>query len=329
MNGAVRDARRLHLGADGRRHGRASGLNSRSTSGRRKSRACSSRPGSSARRSIRSSSGTRRRRRRPADDGPGEWRHGPERPAAVGQRPGRAGDDGQRSDERGDGPAPGDDLRAVRRRPRWLLSRSTASSRRSTPTPTAAASSSSPTPRTPTWRSASVRPASRPRPTRARSAMRTLEEYRELIRQNTRQGLVDIMLMSASTNYQLTIQRAAVRRLARHPGDPRQRHDRRSPRPRLALRRGPGAAAPFGPARSRHVRARRLRPGGADARRRPRPLQRHVQQRPGARPADARTFHQFREEAERKGFRYFLEVFDPNVPGAVDPRGRCPATSTT
>jgi hypothetical protein len=30
-------------------------------------------------------------------------------------------------------------------------------------------------------------------------------------------------------------------------------------------------------------------------------------------------FHEFREEAERKGFRYFLEVFDPNVRGAVAP----------
>ncbi len=35
---------------------------------------------------------------------------------------------------------------------------------------------------------------------------RTLEEYREQIRANTRQGLVDIMLMSASTNYKLTLQ---------------------------------------------------------------------------------------------------------------------------
>ena len=30
-------------------------------------------------------------------------------------------------------------------------------------------------------------------------------------------------------------------------------------------------------------------------------------------------FHRFREEAERKGFRYFLEVFDPNLPSAVSP----------
>src|SRR5688572_19791645 len=35
--------------------------------------------------------------------------------------------------------------------------------------------------------------------------MRTLAEYREQIRQITRQGLVDIMLMSASSNYQLSI----------------------------------------------------------------------------------------------------------------------------
>jgi hypothetical protein len=28
-------------------------------------------------------------------------------------------------------------------------------------------------------------------------------------------------------------------------------------------------------------------------------------------------YKEFREEAERKGFRHFLEVFDPNVPGAV------------
>ena len=35
--------------------------------------------------------------------------------------------------------------------------------------------------------------------------------------------------------------------------------------------------------------------------------------------ATLERFHQFREEAERKGFRYFLEVFDPNMPGAVAP----------
>jgi hypothetical protein len=32
------------------------------------------------------------------------------------------------------------------------------------------------------------------------------------------------------------------------------------------------------------------------------------------------AYKQFRLEAEQKGFRHFLEVFDPNVPGAVDPQ---------
>ena len=36
--------------------------------------------------------------------------------------------------------------------------------------------------------------------------------------------------------------------------------------------------------------------------------------------ATLEQFHEFRVEAERKGFRYFLEVFDPNVPDAVAPR---------
>src|SRR5258705_13910344 len=35
---------------------------------------------------------------------------------------------------------------------------------------------------------------------------RSLQEFRELIRQNVKQGLLDIMLMSASTNEVLTIQ---------------------------------------------------------------------------------------------------------------------------
>ena len=40
--------------------------------------------------------------------------------------------------------------------------------------------------------------------------------------------------------------------------------------------------------------------------------------------ATLERFHQFREEAERKKFRYFLEVFDPNVP-ARSTRRSCPS----
>ncbi|MHC5539887.1 hypothetical protein ACYOEI_16835, partial [Singulisphaera rosea] len=35
--------------------------------------------------------------------------------------------------------------------------------------------------------------------------------------------------------------------------------------------------------------------------------------------ATLERFHEFRAEAERKGFRYFLEVFDPNMPEAIPP----------
>ena len=64
---------------------------------------------------------------------------------------------------------------------------------------------------------------------------------------SSRQGLVDIMLMSASTSEVLTIQRAAVRRLARHARRPRQRHDRHPPAspaaPTRRSRRGRSASA--------------------------------------------------------------------------------------
>src|SRR3954447_4282316 len=46
---------------------------------------------------------------------------------------------------------------------------------------------------------------------------RTLEEYREQMRLIARQGLVDIMLMSASTNYALTIRERLFERSAVTP----------------------------------------------------------------------------------------------------------------
>ena len=45
--------------------------------------------------------------------------------------------------------------------------------------------------------------------------------------------------------------------------------------------------------------------------------------------ATLERFHQFREEAERKRFRYFLEVFDPNLPNVIDPATPAVTTSTT
>ena len=60
-------------------------------------------------------------------------------------------------------------------------------------------------PKTPIWPSASARPAARPKCMPVKGALPTLAEYRESIRQITRQGLIDIMLMSASSNDVLTI----------------------------------------------------------------------------------------------------------------------------
>ena len=54
---------------------------------------------------------------------------------------------------------------------------------------------------------------------------RTLAEYREQMRQIVGQGLVDIMLMSASSNEVLTIQREAFREQPRHARRAGQRYD--------------------------------------------------------------------------------------------------------
>ena len=148
---------------------------------------------------------------------------------------------------------------------------------------------------------------------------RTLEEYREQIRQNTRQGLVDIMLMSASTNYQLTIGERLFDGTETTPAI------RANDATDVHLARGAHyAAVPAQPHRSALL---------------DHAMCGHVDCTPGERSIgadlglysvtfnnipehDFRTlerFHEFREEAERKGFRYFLEVFDPNVPGTIDP----------
>lgn len=150
--------------------------------------------------------------------------------------------------------------------------------------------------------------------------LRTLEEYRELIRENTRQGLVDIMLMSASTNYQLTVRERLFD--ASHVTPAIRANDTTD----VHLARGARyAEAPAQPHRSALLDHAMC--GHVDCT----PEERSIGADLGLYsvtfnndPAyDLRTleaFHRFREEAERKGFRYFLEVFDPNVANAVDPQ---------
>lgn len=146
---------------------------------------------------------------------------------------------------------------------------------------------------------------------------KTLAEYREQIRQVIRQGLVDIVLMSASTSELLTIQErlfddSHVTPAAR-ANDTTDVH---------IVRGGTAFQEPTRPFRSAGID--HMQCG-------------HLECEPGERSRgvdlglfsvtfnndcelDLNTLEQykaFREEAEAKGFRHFLEVFQPNQPNAV------------
>jgi hypothetical protein len=148
---------------------------------------------------------------------------------------------------------------------------------------------------------------------------KTLQEYRDQMRLITRSGLVDIMLMSASSNHALTF---GERLFDDWPVTPAIRANDTSD---IHLARGSvyarSAARPFRTASIDHAQCGHLdctpeeRSLGAD-------LGLYSVTFNNDLERDLETlarFHEFREEAERKGFRYFLEVFDPNVPGAVAP----------
>jgi hypothetical protein len=148
---------------------------------------------------------------------------------------------------------------------------------------------------------------------------RSLEEYREQVRAVVRQGIVDIMLMSASTCEQLVLRERlfdgshvtpAVR-----ANDTTDIHVMRGSR--LALE----GSQPFRTLALDHAQCgyldcetagRRL---GVD-------LGLYSVTFNNDRQLDLVTleaYKAFREEAERKGFRHFLEVFNPNLPDAVAP----------
>src|SRR4051794_31537569 len=148
---------------------------------------------------------------------------------------------------------------------------------------------------------------------------RTLEDYREQMRLITRQGLVDIMLMSASSNHALTIRERLF------DGSPVTPAVRANDTTDIHLARGSTYAAepsrPFRTMSIDHAQCGHLdctpeeRALGADL-----GLYSVTFNNDLAHDyATLRQFNEFREEAERKRFRYFLEVFDPNVPGAVAP----------
>lgn len=151
------------------------------------------------------------------------------------------------------------------------------------------------------------------------AAFKSIQEYREMMRQVTRQGLVDIMLMSASSNEVLTIQE---RFFDDSPITPAARANDTSD---IHILRGGDyramASRPFRTATIDHMMC-----GKAECA----PEERHLGCNLGLYSItfnndldrDLRSleeYKRFRIEAEQKGFRHFWEIFDPNLPGVVDP----------
>jgi hypothetical protein len=149
---------------------------------------------------------------------------------------------------------------------------------------------------------------------------RTLDEYRQLTRDIVRQGLVDIVLMSASSSEVLTIQERLFDNSSVTPAV------RANDTTDIWLDAGTGRygaqpSQPFRTATIDHIQC-----GKVDCE----PAERRLGADLGLYSVtfnndvdlDRRTldaYGAFRLEAEAKGFRHFLEVFDPNSPGAHAP----------
>src|SRR5438309_2023709 len=149
---------------------------------------------------------------------------------------------------------------------------------------------------------------------------RSLAEYRDQMRAVVRQGLVDIMLMSASTNEVLTIQERLFDNSHVTPAA------RANDTTDIHLMAGSSfATEPSRPFRTATIE--QIQSGKVNAT--------DAERRLGAdlglysiTPNNhldfdyptVEAYKQFRIEAEAKGFRHFLEVFDPNACGE-----RCPA----
>jgi hypothetical protein len=148
---------------------------------------------------------------------------------------------------------------------------------------------------------------------------KTLEEYRQQMRLITRQALIDIMLMSVSSNYALTFGERLFDDSTVTPAI------RANDTTDIHLARGSvyvsEPSRPFRTANIDHAQCGHLdcaageRNLGAN-------LGLYSVTFNNSLQRDLETlerFHRFREEAERKAFRYFLEVFDPNIPSAIAP----------
>ncbi|MDP8244698.1 MAG: hypothetical protein P9L94_11495 [Candidatus Hinthialibacter antarcticus] len=148
---------------------------------------------------------------------------------------------------------------------------------------------------------------------------RTIQEYRDIMRQVVHQGLVDIMLMSASSNEVLAIQERLFD--ASHITPAARANDTSE----IHLLRGSCynsmASRPFRSATIDHMQcgkhecAPEERNQGCNLGLYSITLNNDLERD----LAILTAYKNFRIEAEAKGFRHFLEVFDPNLPNAVDP----------
>ena len=150
---------------------------------------------------------------------------------------------------------------------------------------------------------------------------RNLPEFLDIIREVTHQGLVDIMLMSAYVNEQLAIKEGLFK--SSHVTPAARANDTTDV---WAVRHGCYTREPSQPFRSAsidHIQCGEVeceRDGSGSF--------------PGAnlglysitfvneleQDREALLWYkEFREEAERKGFRHFLEIFDPNVSSGIAP----------
>ncbi|MBN2295033.1 MAG: hypothetical protein JXM70_21570 [Pirellulales bacterium] len=149
---------------------------------------------------------------------------------------------------------------------------------------------------------------------------RNLEEYRQIMREIVAQGLVDIMLMSASSNEVLTIEERLFDNSHVTPAV------RANDTTDIWLATGSGRyssqpSRPFRTATIDHIMCGKLecdpseKKLGAD-------LGLYSVTFNNDRDLDHRSleaYKEFRLEAEAKGFRHFLEVFSPNVSGDHPP----------
>lgn len=147
---------------------------------------------------------------------------------------------------------------------------------------------------------------------------RSLSEFRDIVTQIVESKLVDIMLLSASTSEVLTIQRKLFEN---SPVTPAARANDTTDIHIVRGSRYPtDPSLPFRTATLDHIQC-----GHLDCK----PEERHLGANLGLYSITFQNdtaidrqaleeYKNFRIEAERKGFKHFLEIFDPNTPNAVE-----------